>query len=95
LAWEESVTQKADDYAMEMPPPPESIQQRWLYVMEPLAIGWRTVIELGQHERRFRRNIVRWIMARHGACVRLPSGMVVHAWSDAKDEGVIVLMRTR
>ena len=58
-------------------------------------VGWRTAVELKDYERRFRRNIVRWIMTERGARRSLPSGYVVQAWTREKDPGTIVLVRTR
>ena len=89
---------KAEEYAAEMPPPPEIIRLRWLGLLEALIVDWRTVVELPPHERRFARNIIRWIMADRGARLELPEGYRVQAWIAGKDFSTfreIVLMRTR
>ncbi len=86
---------KAEDWAMDMPPPPEGIRMRWLEVLERLAVEWRTVIGLPPAERRYCRNIVRWIMAERGARRSLPTGYIVQAWPADRNGNSIVLVRTR
>lgn len=92
------MTLKRDDYDAEMAPPPESIRMRWLGVLEGLSVDLKVVSVLPRHEIRFRRNIVRWIMREPeagGARRSLPSGIVVHAWLNDRDERAITMMRTR
>jgi len=91
---------KAEDWEREFPLPPEPIRLRFIDLMISLTSDWRTVVELRDHERRFRREIIRWIMGDpHGgrAVARrsLPTGYVVHAWVDERQPDAIVLMRTR
>lgn len=89
------MTQKSDEWAMQLPPPPEVIRLRWLELIERLRIGWRTVIDLQDRERQFRRNIIRWVMAEHGARRSLPTGYAVQCWQSAKHPNAIVVVRTR
>jgi len=91
---------KFEDWEREFPLPPEPIRMRFLGLMTLLAVDWRTVVEMRDHERRFRREIIRWIMGdpiggRAVARRSLPTGYVVHAWVDEKRPDTIVLMRTR
>jgi len=53
---------KFEDWQQEFPLPPEPIRMRFLGLMTLLAVDWRTVVEMRDHERRFRREIIRWIM---------------------------------
>jgi hypothetical protein len=89
---------RPQDYERELVPPPESIRMRWLELMQRLHIDWRTLVDLPEPERQFRRHIVRWVMgdpAGGGARRSLPAGIVVHAWIPGDDPEHIVLMRTR
>ena len=80
---------------MELPPPPESVRMRWLYLIERLVVEITTVVKLADHERRFARNIIRWIMDERGARRSLPTGYRVQAWLRAREPNAIVLVRTR
>jgi hypothetical protein len=87
---------RQQDYEHELPPPPQRIRLRFLELLESLRIDWRTSVPLPEHERRFRREIVRWVMGDlyRGARRSLPAGYVVHAWM-TDDPTSIVVMRTR
>jgi hypothetical protein len=87
---------RQQDYEHELPLPPERIRMRFLELLERLQIDWRTNVSLREHERRFRREIVRWVMGDlyRGARRSLPAGYVVHAWM-TDDPTSIVVMRTR
>jgi hypothetical protein len=87
---------RQQDHEHELPPPPERIRMRWLELLESLKPDWRTDILLPDHERRFRRNIIRWVMGdmHSGARRSLPAGYVIHAWM-TDDPNSIVVMRTR
>jgi len=86
---------KADEWAMELPPPPEAIRLAWLYRLERLIPEMRTEVPLAAHEARFARNIIRWVMAPTGARRSLPTGYCVQAWLPQRGPPAIVLMRTR
>jgi len=89
------IGRKREEFEAEMPPPPETIRMRWLELLERLTVDWRSPIEMRPVERRFRRNIIRWIMGQDGARRSLPAGYVLHAWIDDRTPDAIIVMRTR
>jgi len=89
---------KQFEHAHDLPPPPEKIRARLLPQLEALRLDWRTEVPLQLQEQRFRREIVRWIMAdpRQATSARrsLPPGYVVHAWMP-ENPARLVVVRTR
>lgn len=89
---------RQQDHEHDLLPPPDVIRVRLLPELEQLTLDWRAELPLKSHERRFRRNIVRWIMAdarrAESAARALPAGYVIHAWM-TDDPAKIVVMRTR